>query len=360
MKNNTNKKLKVLDLFSGCGGLSYGFVMAGYEVLLGIDNDRASLETFEINHPGAKVANIDLFEKEFINDIKKNLQGNKPDIIVAGPPCQGFSLTGPRNFDDPRNKLYLTVLESINYFKPKAFVIENVPGLVAMYKGAVKDEIVKRCEELGYSVEARILLAANYGVPQMRRRVFFVGIRNDLGEFKFPDPLLNEASYVTTEEALSDLPSREQNLGEESDKYDINELTSYQKKMRANSEVLYNHVASVHTDRIKAVIRQVPDGGNHKHLPKGVGSHRKFNEAWTRYNSKKPSKTIDTGHRNHFHYKWDRIPTVRENARLQSFPDTFIFKGSRTAQHRQVGNAVPPLLAYAVAKEIKKAINGQN
>ena len=130
--------------------------------------------------------------------------------------------------------------------------------------------------------------------------------------------------------------------------------------MRKNANKIYNHIATNHTEEVKKVISLVPDGGNYKDLPNGVGTSRKFNEAWTRYNSKKPSKTIDTGHRNHFHYKYNRIPTVRENARLQSFPDNFIFIGNKTQQYRQVGNAVPPLLSYNVAKEILRIIGDSN
>ena len=127
--------------------------------------------------------------------------------------------------------------------------------------------------------------------------------------------------------------------------------------MRKNSKVLLNNVGTVHTDLVKSVIAQVPEGGNHKDLPPGVGDSRKFNEAWTRYHSQKPSKTIDTGHRNHFHYKWNRVPTVRENARLQSFPDDFEFFGNKTQQYRQVGNAVPPLLGFYLAKALKKYLD---
>lgn len=128
--------------------------------------------------------------------------------------------------------------------------------------------------------------------------------------------------------------------------------SEYQILMRANSSVLFNHIATAHTDEVRSVISQVPEGGNYKDLPKGVGESRRFNDAWTRYHSKRPSRTIDTGHRNHFHYKWHRVPTVRENARLQSFPDDFRFFGTKTEQYKQVGNAVPPLLGYHLAKKL--------
>lgn len=347
-----NKKPTVVDLFSGCGGLSKGFMDAGYDVLLGVDHDKDSLETFKLNHKNSEVLNLDLFDISNIKKIKKALKGIRPDVIVGGPPCQGFSLTGTRNFDDKRNQLYLSMIEAIKELKPRAFLIENVPGVARLYGGKVKDEIVSRLTDLGYTVNMEILTAADYGVPQIRKRLVFVGLKNK--KFIFPDPLLNQTNYISTSDAISDLPARENEFGEEKDSYTVDPKTPYQKKMRGKQKFLYNHVSTRHTDLVKEIISQVPDGGNHKDLPKGVGDNRKFNEAWTRYNSNKPSKTIDTGHRNHFHYKHNRVPTVRENARLQSFPDDFIFMGTRTSQNRQVGNAVPPLLGFAIAKQILK------
>lgn len=349
MKRN---KPTVIDLFSGCGGLSKGFMDAGFDVLLGVDHDNDSLETFKLNHENSQVLNLDLFDISNVKKIKKALNGESPDVIVGGPPCQGFSLTGTRNFDDKRNQLYLSMIEAVKELKPKAFLIENVPGVARLYGGTVKDEIISRLTKLGYNVSMEILTAADYGVPQIRKRLVFVGLKN--GEFAFPKPKLTPENYVTTADAIGDLPSREIEFGEEEDKYQKPPITAYQKKMRGSQKKLYNHVATKHTDLVKSIISQVPEGGNHKDLPEGVGSNRKFNEAWTRYHSKKPSRTIDTGHRNHFHYKWNRVPTVRENARLQSFPDDFIFLGTRTSQNRQVGNAVPPLMGFAIAKQLLK------
>src|SRR3989344_4543614 len=182
-----NKKLTVVDLFSGCGGLSRGFLDAGYDVILGVDNDPPSLKTFEANHMNSKVLNADLFDKNSIKEIKK-IVGGKVDILVGGPPCQGFSLTGTRNFDDKRNRLYLSFIKAVKELKPRAFLIENVPGLVRMYNGAIKDEIIKRLSDMGYTVEWKILSTANYGVPQLRTRVVFVGLRKQYGKFVFPKP----------------------------------------------------------------------------------------------------------------------------------------------------------------------------
>lgn len=352
-----SRKLTVIDLFSGCGGLSKGFMDAGFDVLLGIDHDDDSLKTFQANHTGSHVLKLDLFDISTIKEIKKTLKGICPDVIVGGPPCQGFSLTGTRNFDDKRNQLYLSMIEAVKELKPKAFLIENVPGVARLYGGAIKNEIIARLTRLGYSVSMQILIAADYGVPQIRKRLVFVGMRNN--EFKFPEPILKPQNYITTLEAIGDLPSREKTFGKEEDEYSKEPKTNYQKQMRGKQTKLYNHVATNHTDLVKSIISQVPEGGNHKNLPEGVGGNRKFNEAWTRYHSKKPSRTIDTGHRNHFHYKYNRVPTVRENARLQSFPDDFIFMGSRTSQNRQVGNAVPPLMARAIAKQLMKYLKDE-
>lgn len=356
-KNELN--LNTIDLFCGAGGLSLGFKDAGFNVLAGIDVDDAALNTYQANLGGALGLNEDLFNPEdALKDIDSKINGKKIDMVIAGPPCQGFSLTGSRDLKDTRNKLYLAVVKIVQHYNPSAFLIENVPGMATLYKGVVKNQIVNTFEDLGYDVSVvnKPLIAADYGVPQVRKRMFFVGFRKDLnyGYFDFPKPKLSSDNYITTSDAISDLPSLENDLGSESVKYPVSPKSDYQKMMRKNSSLIYNHIGTRHTEYVKSVISMVPDGGNYKDLPKGVGESRKFHEAWTRYNSKKPSRTIDTGHRNHFHYKWNRVPTVRENARLQSFPDDFHFLGTKTQQYRQVGNAVPPLLAQALAEKILK------
>ncbi len=344
--------LHAIDLFAGAGGLSKGFMDAGVEIIAGIDNDTAALKTFERNHNGAVALNADLSDKKTFKIIKDLAKNRSIDLVIGGPPCQGFSLTGPRNFDDQRNKLYLAVLQMVREYKPKGFLIENVPGMATLYGGEIKEEILRRFRKMGYNVECQILCAADYGVPQMRKRLVFMGIRKDCGVPHFPEPILNEENYITCRDALSDLPSRNEELGKEEDIYTCEPKTDYQRRMRGNSTVLYNHVATDHKQFVKDTIALVPEGGNYKDLPKGWGESRTFHEAWTRYDGNKPSKTIDTGHRNHFHYEYNRVPTIRENARLQSFPDDFVFLGTKTQQNRQVGNAVPPLLGYALAKEM--------
>ena len=353
--------LNAIDLFAGCGGLSKGFMDAGFDIIVGVDNDQAALNTFELNHHGAVALKADLSKQETFDQIK-SIAGNKSiDVIIAGPPCQGFSLTGPRNFDDKRNKLYLAVIEIVRQYRPKGFIIENVPGMATLYKGQIKDEILKRFRQMGYNIECKILLAADYGVPQLRKRLIFMGVREDIGKPEFPKPKVTPDRYVTCKEAIGDLPSLENDLGSEVSEYSSPAMSDYQKMMRGSCKQLHNHVGTKHTQLVKDTIALVPEGGNYKDLPKGWGESRKFHVAWTRYHGDKPSPTIDTGHRNHFHYKWNRVPTVREAARLQSFPDDFVFLGTKTQQNRQVGNAVPPLLGKALGEALMKIIkDGRN
>lgn len=344
--------LNVLDLFCGCGGLSKGFEMAGYNILLGVDFNEPALKTYARNHKGSKTLCGDLSAHETFEQIESLLGGSTIDVIIGGPPCQGFSLTGPRNFDDERNKLYLAMIETVKRFSPRAFMIENVPGMATLYNGEVKDEILKRFTQMGYKVTCKILCAADYGVPQIRKRLVFVGLRDSDTLFEFPERTNTTENYVTCEQAISDLPSLENVLGEEESEYENEPNTPYQKLMRGSCNVLYNHKAIDHKQFVKDTIALVPDGGNYKDLPRGVGESRTFHMAWTRYRSDKPSRTIDTGHRNNFHYKWNRCPTVRESARLQSFPDDFVFVGTKTQQDRQVGNAVPCLMAKAIGLQL--------
>lgn len=346
--------LNVLDLFCGCGGLSKGFEEAGYNILIGVDFEQSALNTFNLNHKTAKGLRLDLSLPKSFDEIDSILDGQTIDVIIGGPPCQGFSLTGPRNFDDERNKLYLAMIEAVRRYKPKAFLIENVPGMANLYNGAVRDEILHRFSEMGYNVTYKIICAADYGVPQIRKRLIFVGLYTSNCSFNFPEPYLSENEYITCEQAISDLPSLEQTLGEEISCYECEPSNSFQRLMRSGAKILHNHTAINHKPFVRDVIAMVPDGGNYKDLPPGIGENRIFHMAWTRLNSRKPARTVDTGHRNLFHYKWNRCPTVRESARIQTFPDDFIFLGNRSQQNKQVGNAVPVLMAKALAIQLLK------
>ncbi len=335
----------IIDLFCGCGGLSLGFEQAGYNILLGIDVWEDALKTFRHNHQGSNTLCADLSTLS-PEEVNQKINGEKVDVIIGGPPCQGFSIAGKRIVDDERNKLYQSFVRMVEYFKPTAFVMENVPNILSIGEGAIKESIIKDFEALGYTINVQVMLASDYGVPQNRRRAVFVGLLNGK-KFEFPTPSVEQK--ITSSEALSDLP--EGSLVDGAN-YICEPLSDFQKEMRRNSKGVYDHKATTHNDKTREIIAMVPDGGNYKDLPLELQQTRKVHIAWTRLNSQKPSFTIDTGHRHHFHYKFNRVPTVRESARIQSFPDDFIFLCSNTSKAKQVGNAVPPMLAKAIAKAL--------
>lgn len=369
VSNVSEKTYNVVDLFSGAGGLSRGFMDAGFNVVLGVDFDDAALKTFKENHGNAEAMKLDLFDHGNIEKIYDYLikREIKLDVLVGGPPCQGFSLAGKREEFDKRNVLYSAMVKASKRIKPKVVVLENVPGMLTLYNGAGAKRVREDFEQIGYHVnEPKILYAPEYGIPQIRKRVFFVMTLKDevQSEFNYPLPELFENEFVTCEDAIGNLPSlvgaKDFSLNQVFD-YPSAPTNEYEKYMRKNSDKIYNHTPTKHADETVRLISLVPEGKNYKALPLEELNKRKFkyNEALTRYDSKRPSRTIDTGHRTHFHYKWNRIPTVREAARLQSFPDDFIFYGNKQEQYKQVGNAVPPLLGKAVATKVKELLDNE-
>ena len=356
--------MKVFDLFCGCGGFSKGFQSAGFDIELGIDIWQDAITTYNHNFPNAVTITEDISNLNG-NDLLSlaNLSADDVDVIIGGPPCQGFSLSGKRMIDDPRNILYKSFVRMVSDIQPKVFVMENVPGLVKLFKGKVKDQVIEDFSKLGYEVTLGQLTACDYGVPQARKRVFFVGLNKskikNTEKFVFPTPTHGDKiAYVTCKDAISDLDFiGDTMLLQEHDIYQIASQNEYQIMMRKDAKELLNHVTTIHTEKTRSIIALVPDGGNYKSLPKELQQTRKVNIAWTRMDSQKPCFTIDTGHNHHFHYRANRVPTVRESARIQSFPDDFEFIGIKTSQLKQVGNAVPPLLAQVIATAIIDVIN---
>lgn len=356
------RKLNVVDLFCGCGGFSKGFEEAGFKICFGIDMWKDATITYQKNFPEAAVLNEDITKvsgKDILEGSRLN--ANEVDVIIGGPPCQGFSVSGKRMIDDERNRLYKSYVQIVSQIKPKVFVMENVPGLVRLFKGQVAEQVKEDFTNIGYHVQMQILSADAYGVPQQRKRVFFVGIRDDLAErgieYSYPEPVRGVGMGLdvwTSKDAISDLDfvPDDRVLGEDI-AYKLPAENDYQKTMRQGSKSILNHSITLHNTRTKEIIAMVPDGGNYKDLPEELWNTRKVHIAWTRMDSRKPCFTIDTGHNHHFHYKENRVPTVRESARIQSFPDTFEFVGIKTSQLKQVGNAVPPLLAKAIAESLK-------
>ncbi len=343
--------MKIIDLFAGVGGLSLGFEMEGFESVIAIDIWDDAIKTY--NHNRKKKVGVSTDIKQFNNDILPEiLQDYKIDGIVGGPPCQGFSTARLSNATDKvgeinksRNHLYLEFFRTVDIVKPKFFLIENVRGIVSANKGAFVKDIIERFGGIGYNVSYKILNASDYGVPQNRQRVFFIGLLE--GEFEFPEKFDYK---VSSKDAIMDLiQSNEDHI----QKYSLPIKNEYQKLMRNGEKTVKNHEVTIHNEQTTNVISMVPNGGNIKSLPPEYWDIRKYNKAFQRMNSELPSNTIDTGHRNYFHYKANRIPTARESARIQSFPDSFEFLGTKGSQYKQIGNAVPPFLARVLAEKIK-------
>lgn len=338
--------MKIIDLFCGIGGLSLGFEQAGFEVVSAVDMWADAVKTYNHNRK-EKVAEVISVEDFNVKELPELIERVKITGIIGGPPCQGFSTVGKREVEDPRNKMYLEFYKAVKLANPDFFVIENVKGMLTLNKGAFVKDLLKRFGEgLGYTINYQLLNAADYGIPQNRYRVFYVGIKNK--KFVFPKPFDYK---LTAKDGIGDLE------GSTCEKYGSNPQNEYQKELRGTMSKPLNQEYTNHTEQTISIISQVPDGGNIKDLPAEIWHVRKYNKAFERMGTFKPSNTIDTGHRNYFHYSEPRIPTVRESARIQSFPDNFEIIGTRGSQYKQVGNAVPPMLARIIAETIKNTLS---
>ncbi|MFF0943960.1 DNA cytosine methyltransferase [Kocuria sp. CPCC 205300] len=343
-----------IDLFSGAGGLSHGLATAGLDCLLASDYWRDALTTYNHNFPSHKTLLKDIRELDAREIL--DLSGEKPDWIVGGPPCQGYSTIGKRNRDDPRNVLFLEFRRIVKDINPAGFVIENVLGLKDM---SFQKEVAESFENLGYQVSFMTLKAADYGVPQLRRRVVFVGHKSR-GVFDMPTPTHAPDAYITVADAIFDLPPLE--AGEEATSYLGNPLTNYQKMMREGSSTLQGHQVSKHPAKLVEAISHIPDGGNRQSIPPHLQPRSGYHNSYSRLASRLPAVAITqnlgkpSGTRS-IHPTQDRGLTTREGARLQSFPDTFHFLGGVTSQRLQVGNAVPPVLARALGEALEDEAN---
>ena len=310
-----------------------------------VDIDQDAVNTYNFNRAEkvAEVLDITKIDNGFINTYKGI------DGIIGGPPCQGFSTAGQRIIDDERNILYREYFRILKGINPKFFIIENVTGILTFAKGLIKDDIIKRAKSLGFNVYYQIMDTSEFGIPQIRKRVIFIGVKKELCTNDFVFPQGTEAT-VTVEDAIGDLPSLDN--FEDNTKYIHPALTPYQKYIRDGMTELHNHILSKHSEDTKKIISLVPEGGSIRDVPVELRGGRNYHALLRKMNRAKPSLCIDTGHRTYFHYQEKRIPSTREVARIQSFPDSYIFTGSRNEQQRQVGNAVPPILAQVMARAI--------
>jgi len=348
---------KYLDLFCGIGGLTIGLERAGLCSVGGLDNWKDAGATYEHNLPDhrcmiADVATVDTREIER----ELSIQNKTIDIIVGGPPCQGFSTIGKRTSSDPRNRLWEHYVELVDDMRPAYILIENVEGLLVMEKGQVVKRIIEGFGAIGYRMKVQLLRAVDFGVPQLRKRIFFLGWLDGLIEPHYPKPWSHP--YITVADAISDLPKLE--AGESATVYSQQPITAYQRDRRGKRRLLSNHEAAKHPPHLVEILSHIPDGGNRKSIPPKLQPKSGFHNSYARLASNKPAIAVTSNMRKpssarSTHPIQNRGLTVREGLRLQSFDDSFVPVGCRTSQYLQVGNAVPPLLAEAVGRELARA-----
>ncbi|AVT36243.1 DNA cytosine methyltransferase [Plantactinospora sp. BB1] len=380
--------LTAVDLFSGAGGISLGLAKAGYKVLLASDVHPEYSITHTSNMPDTvfQVGDIRNWPDDWLLE-QTGLLSGELDLLIGGPPCQGFSMIGSRVIHDPRNDLFREMFRLARAARPKALVIENVPGLATLAKGAYLSHIQEGYTELGYDVEYAELLAAQYGTPQMRRRMVFIGFRKDLdlqAGLGFPAPrrgkrgigelpanlpvsAADEAEFVNTRDALGDLPPVA--AGECVNTYVGPPTSEYQREMRAGLQSeLFNHYAASLSSSNLARLRMLAPGQDWRDLPRELlppsmqrALRKDHTRRYRRMTWEGIPRSVITRFRDpktgeYTHPTQDRTLTIREAARLQGFPDRFVFGGTRTSQYEQVGNAVPVQLVKAIGEEIAAAL----
>lgn len=365
---------KVFDIFSGCGGMTWGLHKAGFEVIGALDNWKTALNTFKLNHPESQIFCGDIRDFQ-ITDIREKLELKRGelDCLVGGPPCQGFSKNVPssyRFFEDPRNQLFNDYLNFVEEFYPKVVVMENVAEIYNAFGGTIRTQIITRLESLGYEVDVKVLFGPDYGIPQRRSRCFFLATRTGFKPY-FPEPshskrpavdLFNETlPYVSAWDAINDLPELENGEGALEMKYDKKPVNEFQKLMRNGNKILFDHI----TRELKGIqlerIKSIKAGQGIKDLPKHIKPKSGYSGAYGRLDFTNVAQTITRwvfhiGSGRYGHPQNDRLITIREAARIQSFTDDFKFTGTYIEKAHQIGNAVPSLFMYKLSEPILEAL----
>lgn len=379
------ERLNVLDLFAGAGGFSLGFDWAGYATSVAVDLDPTAVETLKGNfeHKGTRAFHLDLSKvsaNSFETFLKRQGIETNFDVIVGGPPCQGWSMVGrgkiralaeatgrPCTKSDPRNSLFKRFVEYMRHFQPLGAVMENVPGMLSHHGINIAEEVVSLMDHAGYNVVWKKINAFDFGVPQVRERLFFVALRKDLGrEFVFPETIGSSGDRVfaarSVRDAISDLPVVREGATEWIRPYQTKKnISEFAKKMRngALEDVIFDHVCRSHRALDVEAFALLRQGGWYRDLPKRFKRYRDdiFEDKYKKLAWDKPSGCV-TAHLSkdcytHIHPSQARTITIREAARLQSFPDSFYFAGAMGSKFRLIGNAVAPLVAEKIAIQLK-------
>lgn len=361
--------MKSIDLFAGAGGITDGLRQAGIETVFANEFDSNAAKTFSHNHPEVILSTksiIDLSSDEVIS--ATGLKVGELDLLTGGPPCQGFSISGLRVIDDPRNFLYKEYVRLVCGLKPTTFIFENVVGITSLNDGLILEQILQDFDDLNYTCSYKIVNCVEYGLPQRRQRFFIIGNRNGVN-IGFPEITHSQSNgmiamqglkpFVTTLEAIGDLPIIKSGEGDAVQYHSGNYNSEYSKARRGNRNpgVIYNHITQKHSDllikRNELMPPGVPNGAGN--LPPPYNIHR---NDFYKLDRNKPSKTVIGKNHQNIHFDIPRTITVREAARLQSFDDDYLFIGPRgghkhpIGQQQQVGNAIPPLIGKVLGQYI--------
>ena len=352
-------KYNVVDLFAGVGGLSYGFSkLDDFNILVANEIEKDISKAYSLNHPNVNMINCDI--NSLTEDKLKEAIGNsKIDLVVGGPPCQSYSTLGKRQMDERAN-LFMQYKRVLGILQPKAFVFENVTGILSMDGGKLFKKIQEEFESIGYKLKYQVLNAVDYGVPQLRERVILVGFKGE-NEFEYPKAThgKNLKPYVTLKDAIGDLPKIKS--GESNDKYAKEPDNDFLSFVRNNNDKLDEHAAPKNGEHLIKIMEALKDGQSKDDLPESIKPKSGYGNTYAKLWWNKPSTTIT---RNFacpsssrcIHPRDSRAMSIREGARLQSFPDDYKFYGSDGTKRLEIGNAVPPLLSIAIAKEMLKAL----
>ena len=352
-------KYNVVDLFSGVGGLSYGFSkIPEFNILAANEIEKDISIAYSLNHPNVDMLNCDINQltEEKLQEV---LKGKRVDLIVGGPPCQSYSTLGKRQMDE-RASLFMQYKRILTILKPKAFVFENVSGILSMDKGRLFERVKSEFESLGYQLKYKLLDAVDYGVPQHRERVILVGFKGE-NKFEYPQPTYGEGlkPYITLEEAIGDLPSIKS--GQTNNTFNSSVSNDFLNFVRKSGETMTEHSAPNNGEHLIKIMETLKDGQSKDDLPEEIRPKSGYGNTYAKLWWKKPSTTIT---RNFacpsssrcIHPRDSRAMSIREGARLQSFPDDYKFYGSDGMKRLEIGNAVPPLLSKVIAEQMLKAL----
>ncbi len=358
--------LLAVELFAGAGGLSIGLESAGFRILLANELEKDFAATFAHNHPQSKVLCQDIKTIDFRQELKA-LGQPAITLLSGGPPCQGFSTVGAKKQNDPRNSLLYEYLRAVAEIRPLYLIFENVAGFARMYEGQAYRALQQGLRDLGYNFVSGILEASDYGLPQKRQRSITVGWQKHLPAVNLPLPTHGDSAGLfqlkprrTLTEAISDLPPLTSN--DSADSYALPAQNTYQASLRGNCQALTEHNSANYGEKMQQILALVPPGGTVDDLPARLRPKAYFSNTYARLWADRPTPTITRNFGTPsssrcIHPTQNRALSTREGARLQGFPDSYHFVGSKISKNLQIGNAVPPIFGFVIAKEIVAALD---